>query len=212
MRLIKKICKLIPSLWWFVCGNIFALFIYDSKYLRGKYFRNKYFGVGAIGWKWVCINFPFQFFFRINSHVPWPVSPRVLIDNPDSILFHPDDINNFQTAGNYFSAIHGAKIIIGHGTWIAPNVGFITSNHDLNNPDINLPGKDIILGEKCWIGMNVMILPGVTLGPHTVVGAGAVVTKSFPEGYCVIAGNPAKVLKRINDGNGSSNKSDTALK
>ena len=45
--------------------------------------------------------------------------------------------------------------------------------------------------------MNSMILPGVTLGSHTVVGAGSVVTKSFPEGYCVIAGNPAKKIKAI---------------
>jgi acetyltransferase-like isoleucine patch superfamily enzyme len=58
-----------------------------------------------------------------------------------------------------------------------------------------LPGKDIHLGEKCWIGMNAVILPGVVLGPGTVVGAGAVVTKSFPEGHVVLAGIPAKAVK-----------------
>ena len=42
-----------------------------------------------------------------------------------------------------------------------------------------------------------MILPGVTLGDNTIVGAGAVVTKSFPEGHCVIAGNPARKIKDI---------------
>ena len=47
--------------------------------------------------------------------------------------------------------------------------------------------------------MNAMIMPGVELGPHTVVGAGAVVTKSFPEGHCVIAGNPAKLIKKIEE-------------
>ena len=45
--------------------------------------------------------------------------------------------------------------------------------------------------------MNSMILPGVELGPRTVVGAGSVVTKSFPEGDCVIAGNPAKIIKKL---------------
>ena len=46
--------------------------------------------------------------------------------------------------------------------------------------------------------MNSVVLPGVKLGDHTVVGAGSIVTKSFPEGYCVIAGNPAKMIKKIN--------------
>ena len=46
--------------------------------------------------------------------------------------------------------------------------------------------------------MNAVLLPGTTLGDHTVVGAGAVVTKSFPDGYVVIAGNPAKVIRTLN--------------
>lgn len=45
--------------------------------------------------------------------------------------------------------------------------------------------------------MNSVVLPGVSLGPHTVVGAGSVVTKSFPDGYCVVAGNPAKIIRRL---------------
>ena len=46
--------------------------------------------------------------------------------------------------------------------------------------------------------MNSVILPGVVLGEKTIVGAGSVVTKSFLEGYCVIAGNPAKKIKDLN--------------
>jgi len=49
------------------------------------------------------------------------------------------------------------------------------------------------IGEKCWIGMNSVILPGVTIGDNTVVGAGSVVIKSFPDGNCVIAGNRLKL-------------------
>jgi acetyltransferase-like isoleucine patch superfamily enzyme len=45
--------------------------------------------------------------------------------------------------------------------------------------------------------MNAMILPGVHLGDNTIVGAGSVVTKSFPEGNVVIAGNPAKIIKKL---------------
>lgn len=79
-------------------------------------------------------------------------------------------------------------------------MGLITANHDINNPDLHTESKDIMLGEKCWIGMNSVILPGVTLGNHTTVGAGSIVTKSFPEGYCVIAGNPAIKIKDIDVG------------
>jgi acetyltransferase-like isoleucine patch superfamily enzyme len=45
--------------------------------------------------------------------------------------------------------------------------------------------------------MNAVILPGVTLGENTIVGAGAIVTKSFPEGWCVLAGNPARVIRKL---------------
>ncbi|MDD3999766.1 MAG: DapH/DapD/GlmU-related protein [Bacilli bacterium] len=99
-------------------------------------------------------------------------------------------------AGNYFQSL-GAKIFIGKGTYIAPNVGIITTNHDIKNPEKHVIGQDVIIGANCWIGMNAMILPGVKLGDHTVIGAGAVVTKSFPEGFCVIAGNPAKKIKEF---------------
>ena len=46
--------------------------------------------------------------------------------------------------------------------------------------------------------MNAMIMPGVSLGDNTVVAAGAIVTKSFIDGFCVVGGNPAKIIKRIN--------------
>ena len=46
--------------------------------------------------------------------------------------------------------------------------------------------------------MGSIILPGVVLGDYTIVGAGSVVTKSFKDGYCVIGGNPAKIIKRLN--------------
>ena len=45
--------------------------------------------------------------------------------------------------------------------------------------------------------MNAVILPGVELGDHTIVGAGAIVTKSYPEGYCVLVGNPARPIKKV---------------
>lgn len=82
--------------------------------------------------------------------------------------------------------------MLGQGTYIAKNVGIITSNHDFQNLAEHQKGKDVIIGKHCWIGMNSVIL-----GDHTIVGAGAVVTHSFPDGYCIIGGNPARIIKTL---------------
>lgn len=96
--------------------------------------------------------------------------------------------------GNY---IQGAgEIHIGNYVRIATNVGLLTSNHDLYNHNES-HYKSITIGDYSWIGMNSVITAGVELGTRTIVGAGSVVTKSFPEGYCVIAGNPAKIIKYL---------------
>ncbi|AHM57287.1 hypothetical protein EAL2_c20060 [Peptoclostridium acidaminophilum DSM 3953] len=142
-------------------------------------------------------SFFYQRILGKNKSVPWPVSPNIRIGNYKNINFDIGDLHIFQTHGSYFQASK-AKINIGKGSWIAPNVGLITANHDIYNLDKHVEGKDINIGKNNWIGMNSIILPGVTLGDNTIVGAGSVVTKSFPEGYCIIAGNPAKVIKTIN--------------
>lgn len=92
---------------------------------------------------------------------------------------------------------HNQLITIGRNAVIARTVQFITSNHNLQNPTLHDKAYPINIGSNCWLGANVIILPNITLGNHTIVGAGSVVTKSFPNGYCVIAGNPAKKIKNI---------------
>lgn len=172
-------------------AKLFLSLFYKKKYLTGKYFEKS-----IAGYNW-CFKAIFrQKILGFNKNIPWPVSPFIVISNPNNISFHPDDLNNFQGFGNYYQNFDG-KIIIGKGTYIAPNVGIITANHDPNDLEKHLPGKDVVLGEECWIGMNSVILPGIVLGKRTIVGAGSVVTKSFPEGYCVIAGNPAKIIKKL---------------
>lgn len=195
-RLIKSCGRVLLNVAFFLMGNIIAFFYYDRKYIRGRHFKNGHFGVGAVGWQWICVCFPFQAIFRINSKVPWPVSPQCRVGNPNNILFDPDNLDNFLSPGVYFQSSE-ARIIIGKGSYIAPNVGLITQNHDVHDPALHAPPKEVVIGEKCWLGMNAVILPGVVLGPHTTVGAGAVVTKSFENGYCVIGGNPAKIIRSL---------------
>jgi serine acetyltransferase len=57
-------------------------------------------------------------------------------------------------------------------------------------------GKAIHIGEDCWLGGNVIVLPGVTIGRGTTIGAGSVVSKDIPE-FVVAVGNPAKVVKKL---------------
>jgi acetyltransferase-like isoleucine patch superfamily enzyme len=166
--------------------------VYDRRYLVGVYFDDSF-----IGWKWVLRGILFQKILRFNRNVPWPVSPLHTVSWGRNLRFHPDDINMFnEMSGKYFQNF-AAPITIGRGTWIASNVGLITANHDPLDLNSHLPGKPVEIGESCWIGMNAVILPGVTLGPHTVVGAGSIVTHSFPDGYCVIAGNPARLVRTL---------------
>ena len=88
------------------------------------------------------------------------------------------------------------QLFIGDYTRIGANCGILSGNHDLYNHKI-LTQSITRIGKYCWIGMNSVILPGVELGDFTKVAAGSVVTKSFPDGYCVVAGNPAKIIKHL---------------
>lgn len=175
-----------------VAVKIVAPLCFDRRYLRGRHFQ----GAGA-GWLWAGRSIVMQTIVGFNRKVPWPVSPFVEISVPARLVFHPDDLNNFQTRGSYFQNLNGGTIVIGKGTYVSHNVGIITTNHDACDPDRHEPPRDVVIGRKCWIGMNAVVLPGVRLGDHTVVGAGSVVTTSFPEGRCVIGGAPARLLRTL---------------
>ncbi len=111
---------------------------------------------------------------------------------------------NIHVGENFFAnfgcvILDVAEVIIGDNCFIAPQVGIYTASHPIDPLSRNSGleyGKPIIIGNNCWIGGHATINPGVTLGDNVVVASGAVVTKSF-ESDVVIAGNPAKVLKKI---------------
>jgi len=128
-----------------------------------------------------------------NRLAYWPTSKFSTIQAPEKIIIGIDTSPGYMP-GCYIQGFGGIEI--GDYTQIAPNVGIISSNHDVyqNNKEVS---KKVTIGRYCWIGMGSIILPGVILGDFCIVGAGSIVTKSFPDGYCIIGGNPAKKIKEL---------------
>ena len=128
--------------------------------------------------------------FRINARMPWMVHFTTCADG--DIQIGKNVWRSFALSGGcYIQGINGIRI--GDDTVFAPEVKIISANHrrgDLHRWDAAEP---IHIGGRCWIGSNAVILPGVRLGDDVIVGAGAVVTKSFPRGS-VIGGVPAKLI------------------
>lgn len=110
-----------------------------------------------------------------------------------------------QNSSFFSDCIISGVVSIGAGCLFARNVSILSSTHEIhgsgtireNDAAARLAGKvlyaPVIVGDDCWLGSNVVVLPGVTLGDGTVVGANAVVTKSFPA-YSIVAGVPAKLV------------------
>ena len=106
----------------------------------------------------------------------------------------------FVNHGCYF--MDGGTITIGKNVFIGPFCGFYTANHPLDYKrrneglEVALP---ITIGDNCWFGANVSVMPGVTIGNSCVIAAGSVVTRDLPDNS-VAAGVPAVVKKQITQG------------
>lgn len=169
-----------------VARNILRLF-YSQEILSGKWFT-KY----RIGYKWAFLSIPRRIMRR---DIKVPYSKNATIFSGNNLDIDPSSINCLQSDIYLNNRLN--KVTIGKNCYIASHVGIITEQHDLYNLEAHTSGKEIKLGDWCWIGMNAVIMPGVELGDHTTVGANSVVTKSFPKGYVVVAGVPARVIRTI---------------
>ncbi|MEO6729198.1 MAG: acyltransferase [Candidatus Dojkabacteria bacterium] len=93
-------------------------------------------------------------------------------------------------------------VIIGNGVMLAQNIVVSGLNHGYEDISIS-PSKQavttklIIINDDVWIGANATITAGVSIGKHSVIGAGSVVVKDVPD-YCIAVGNPARVIKKYN--------------
>lgn len=136
-----------------------------------------------------------QKLFGYNKNVPWPVHPTSIVKCSEKIQYISKAPGT--AIGCYLDGRNG--IIMEENVWLGPRVSLISQNHDLNDYNQYIAEKPIIIRKNCLLTTNCVVLPGVELGEHTVVAAGAVVRDSFPEGNQLLAGNPAKVVKKLDD-------------
>lgn len=112
-------------------------------------------------------------------------------------------IGNHCYIGYYFSILNASSVTLGNDVLIASHVLISSENHGVD-PELEMPymdqpliSKPVIIGDGCWIGEKVCVLPGVSIGKKCIIGAGSIVTKSIPD-YSIAVGNPAKVIKKYN--------------
>lgn len=120
--------------------------------------------------------------------------------------FYCDYGYNIETGENFFMNMNcvildGAKVTFGDNVFVAPGCGFYTAGHPLDVERRNAGleyALPIRIGNNVWIGAQVCVLPGVTIGDNSVIGAGSVVTKDIPSGV-LAAGNPCRVIRPITE-------------
>ena len=120
--------------------------------------------------------------------------------------FHCDYGRNIEVGEDFFASynlviLDVGKVKIGKNAQIAPNVAIYTAGHPIH-PDSRNSGYEygipVTIGDNVWLGGNVCIMPGVTIGDNAVIGAGSVVTKDIPSNV-IAAGNPCRVIRPITE-------------
>lgn len=119
---------------------------------------------------------------RVHAPIHCTQGDKVKIGKDSIIMYNVD----MMAAGG---------IIIDDDVMIAAGTKIVTNNHDFEDHRTLLV-KPVHFKNNCWIGAGAIILPGVTIGEHSVVAAGAVVNKDVPD-YTVVAGIPAKEIKKV---------------
>ena len=108
-------------------------------------------------------------------------------------------IGDYTRIGIHCTVI--GPVCIGNNVNLAQGITVTALNHNFEDTsrridEQGISTKPVVIGDDVWIGANAVILPGVTIGRHVVVAAGAVVTKDVPD-YSLVAGIPAKVIKQL---------------
>ena len=159
----------------------------------GKFGKNSYIREGRhiVGWHHI----------HIGSGVVIGKNCRIICFNEHKkTIYNPNFIiGNNTYIGEYLTVFCAGQVKIGENCLIASNVMIADENHgldiSLDYSENRLEVKSVTIGNGVWIGEKVCILPGVTIGNKSVVAAGSGVTINVPE-YSIVAGNPARVIKK----------------
>ncbi len=154
--------------------------------------------------------------FEFNGLAPKQIKQRKqlikqLFGKTDSMFyieppFRCDYGYNIEIGDHFYSnfnltILDCAKVTIGHHVFVGPNVSIYTAGHpmhaDLRNQNYEW-SQPITIGDNVWLGGNVVINPGVTIGINSVIGSGSVVTKDIPDNVFA-AGNPCKAIREITE-------------
>lgn len=123
-----------------------------------------------------------------------------LIEQP----FYCDYGYNVEIGENFYANVNcvildEAPVRFGDNVFVAPNCGFYTAGHpfDVEQRNRGLEyARPITVGNNVWIGAQVCVLPGVTIGDNCVIGAGSVVNRDIPAGSLAV-GNPCRVIRKL---------------
>lgn len=150
-----------------------------------------------------------QLLFRLNHTMPMTKDYTDLLHQLFPEMGEGSRVNTPLTVVRAHCVKIGSRVVVMNGclmmaaggitidddALIAANVQLISNNHDLDNRRI-ITCKPVHICRRAWVGAGSTILPGVTVGENSVVGAGSVVTHDV-EPNTIVAGNPARVIKRI---------------
>lgn len=132
-------------------------------------------------------------------------APTVYFDAPDRLHLGDNVVLN-----DAFLDLHD-HIWIGNETFFGHHVAVLTGSHDINSfgrqRQLEIRSAPVRIGEGVWIASFSIVLPGTEIGSHSVVSAGSVVRGRIPP-YVIVAGNPAKIVKRLDHPGGASSERD----
>lgn len=171
--------------------NFFKFIPFVNRMLERKYYAT---GIGTY-----VLNSFVKVILRINAPSSFLLHFTSRVNNGSKVKLTGDNLKSVYlslatSGGCYYQAINGIEF--GEGTIWAYNCSFISANHSSDDLTKHNQSKPIVIGKNVWLGSNCVVLPEVSIGDNTIIGAGAIVTKNIPD-FSIAVGNPAKVIAKI---------------